>query len=102
MGTRENKIETYLNNEVKRIGGITRKWTCPGRRGVPDRIVMFKGTVWFVEVKTSDGELSISQIREQTVLIQNGVRVRTVYNKTEINKFISCLKNLDLLVYDPI
>jgi len=56
MGTRENKIETYLRDQIKSLGGDTRKWVSPGRDGVPDQIVILNNVVWFVEAKTSDGD----------------------------------------------
>ncbi len=39
MGVIENKVEKYLDDGVKQLGGITRKWGSPGVDGVPDRIV---------------------------------------------------------------
>ena len=51
MGVRENKVEKYLDAEVNRLGGITRKWVSPGRDGVPDRIIILNGHICFVEVK---------------------------------------------------
>lgn len=74
MGTRENKIETYLDDEVKRVfGGVTRKWVSPGQDGVPDRILFIPlSPAIFVEVKTTDGRLSGSQIREHERLRETG------------------------------
>lgn len=48
---RENKIEKYLVSQVNRIGGLCLKFVSPGNSGVPDRIVMFQGTIVFVELK---------------------------------------------------
>lgn len=47
----EKHIETYLTNQVKRVGGLCYKWVSPGNRGVPDRIVILHGSVYFVELK---------------------------------------------------
>lgn len=92
MGTRENKVEKYLDKEVQKIGGITRKWTSPGRDGVPDRIVIIHGEVWFVEVKTTDGVTSDPQKREQARLMKAGANVTTVHGATEVNDFIRTFK----------
>lgn len=89
MGVRENKVERYLDNAVTRIGGITRKWTSPGRDGVPDRIVIRDGKVVFVEVKTTDGKLSPAQEREHQRLREQGVRVVTVYGEHGVDVFIA-------------
>lgn len=49
---REDVIERHLVNEVKKAGGIAYKFTSPGRRGVPDRIVLLpNGKIIFVECK---------------------------------------------------
>jgi Holliday junction resolvase-like predicted endonuclease len=97
MGIRENKVEKYLDDEVNFLGGITRKWVSPGRDGVPDRIVILFGTVWFVEVKTTDGKtdeckLSEVQKREHTRLRAAGANVVTVYGKEGVDEFIRILK----------
>lgn len=94
MGVRENKIETYLNEEIEKIGGITRKWVCPGRNGVPDRIVIINEIVWFVETKTPDGILSPAQIREQNRLLKLSMHVSNLYSKKDIDYFIELLKIL--------
>jgi len=93
MGVRENKVETYLNAEIIKLGGISRKWVSPGRDGVPDRICIVRGAVWFVEVKTVDGHLSPEQDREQTRLIECGAFVRTVYGKEGVDDLIQEIKN---------
>jgi hypothetical protein len=88
MGIRENKIEQYLDKCVYVVGGLTRKWVSPGVDGVPDRIVILHGTVWFVEVKTSDGVLSECQKREHIRLKDAGANVTTVYGHAGVDEFI--------------
>ena len=88
MGVRENKVERYLDSEVRKLSGITRKWVSPGRDGVPDRIVIIKGIIIFVEVKTSDGDLSSVQEREQQRLADNGAEVFTIYGAFGVDKFM--------------
>lgn len=59
---RESKIEKHLQDRVEMAGGLCWKWTSPGRRGVPDRIVMWPGgAVSFVELKAEWGDLSALQ-----------------------------------------
>lgn len=88
MGVRENKVETYLNDRVTSLGGTSRKWVSPGRRGVPDRIVMLPWGIWLVEVKTIDGSLSPDQEREHQRLTDAGAKVRTVYGHPGVDKLI--------------
>ena len=92
MGKRENKVETYLNEQVELIGGITRKWVSPGRAGVTDRIVIVRGSVRFVEVKTRDGVLKPHQDREHNRLRKAGANVTTVYGHAGVDEFIEWIK----------
>ena len=89
MGVRENKVETYLNTQIVKLGGVTRKWVSPGRAGVPDRIVFVDAMIVFVEVKTVDGKLMTVQTREQELLRSHGAHVVTVYGESGVDAFIS-------------
>lgn len=88
MGARENKVEKYLDKEFTKRGGLTRKWVSPGRAGVPDRICILNGNVWFVEVKTVAGRLSIAQQREILRLSEAGAKVHTVYGEEGVDKLM--------------
>jgi len=101
MGIRENKIEKYLDEEVKRIfNGITRKWISPGHDGVHDRILFISNLpAIFVEVKTKNGKLSTIQKREHEQLMNtNPICIfAVVYGKNDVDilieNIISMLKN---------
>lgn len=92
MGTRENKVETYLDEQITEIGGLTRKWVSPGRDGVPDRIIIVNGVILFVEIKTTDGTLSPAQMREHNKLTKAGAIVRTVYGHSHVDTLVDWLK----------
>ena len=92
MGIRENNVEKYLDEQVKKLGGITRKWVSPGCDGVPDRIVITDGIVEFVEVKTVDGKLSVRQTREIEELTSNGAKCHIVYGLRGVDNYINKLK----------
>lgn len=92
MGAREAQVEKYLDTEVKKLGGITRKWVSPGRIGVPDRIVIIEGRVYFVEVKTVTGELSVYQERERQRLADAGARCFVVYGTDGVDDFIRTIE----------
>lgn len=52
----EIDIERKLIKLVEKHGGRCLKWTCPGWRGVPDRLILFPGgRVLFVELKRPTG-----------------------------------------------
>ena len=92
MGARENKVEKYLDKEVTKLGGLTRKWVSPGRDGVPDRIVILDGVIRLVEVKTDDGKLTPVQEREHARLRKAGARVHTVYGQSSVDMFLGVFK----------
>jgi hypothetical protein len=88
MGVRENKVERYLKSKVESLGGIARKWVSPGHDGVPDQIVILNGVITFVEVKTTDGKLSVGQTREHNRLLNVGAKVTTVYGVAGVDQLI--------------
>lgn len=88
MGVRENDVENYLHEQVEKLGGTTRKWTSPGRSGVPDRIVIIGGDVLFIEVKTESGKLSGAQMREMSRLQEHKAMVGVVYGHKGVDRFI--------------
>ena len=95
MGVRENKVEKYLKDEVKRIGGTSRKWKSPGLDGVPDQIVRLhrwiKGMVHVVEVKTTDGVTSPAQKREQKREHDDGMLVYQVFGHAGVDAYIKMI-----------
>ena len=93
MGVRENKVERYLDSEIMKLGGITRKWVSPGVQGVPDRIVIINGQVYFVEVKTVDGHLSSWQEREIKRLVKHGVKALAVYGQDGVDEFVGMVRD---------
>jgi hypothetical protein len=92
LGIREAKVEKYLDQCVRGLCGLTRKWVSPGVDGVPDRIVIIPGAgVWFVEVKVSDGRLSDCQKREHIRLKDAGANVVTVFGHDGVDEFVARL-----------
>lgn len=90
---REVQIENYLVREIKKLGGLCWKFTSPGQKGVPDRIILLpKGKVIFVELKTETGRLSVLQQRTITVLENLGHRTYVLKSKEEVKQFIEELR----------
>lgn len=92
----ENDIEKYLVRQVKKIGGLCYKWVSPGIRGVPDRIVIFQGCTFFVELKRPRESLRKNQRKIKSYINQQGVDVYAIDTKTEVDQFIQELKAGDL------
>lgn len=74
----EREIEQYLVREVAKLGGMAEKFTSPGRRAVPDRMVTLpNGRLFFVELKSPGKKPTKAQLLDherrralgQTVLV---------------------------------
>ncbi|CQH34787.1 TPA: VRR-NUC domain-containing protein [Yersinia enterocolitica] len=79
---REDSIEDHLVKEVKKAGGIAYKFISPGRRSVPDRLVLLPGgKVIFVECKAPGEKPTAAQLREHEKLRALGFTVRVLDSK---------------------
>lgn len=86
---RESTIEKYFRVAVERIGGLAPKWTSPGNRGVPDRIVILPGgRVVFVELKAPGRQLQPLQRRWAKTLRSLGHQVYKIESVDDIDRFI--------------
>lgn len=92
----ERDIEKYLVKKIKSIGGLSYKWTSPSVRGVPDRIVIYKSKVLFVELKAPNRKNNLSALQEFQInkLKENGAKVLVVASKEEVDSLVG-----DLLAY---
>jgi hypothetical protein len=88
---RESEIEAYFVRRVKEAGGLQRKFVSPGHRGVPDRIVVYFGDVYFVELKAPGKTLRSDQVREHAKLTSAGAQVGALCTKEEVDGFIDYL-----------
>lgn len=82
---RESLIESYLVDQVKRRNGICWKWVSPSRNGVPDRIVIIDGRVFFVEVKATGKIPTSQQLHVHGLMAAAGAEVFTVDSKEAID-----------------
>ncbi|EAA3705462.1 VRR-NUC domain-containing protein [Salmonella enterica subsp. enterica serovar Newport] len=79
---RESLIEKHLVTEVKRAGGVAYKFVSPGRRSVPDRIVLLPGgRIFFVECKAPGKAPRADQQREHERLRALGFTVVVLDSK---------------------
>lgn len=78
--TLEGDVERALVKRVeKELGGMCEKFTSPGRRSVPDRIItMPNGHIVFVELKAPGKKPSPLQERDHERRRQMGCDVRVI------------------------
>ena len=95
MGSKENRVEQWLIDGVKALGGRTFKFVSPGLAGVPDRIVILPGgNVHFVEVKALGGKPSELQLRRLTQLRKLGVKALILTGTAEVDDYLYSIKGL--------
>ncbi|EOY5717005.1 VRR-NUC domain-containing protein [Enterobacter hormaechei] len=79
---RESIVEKHLIAEVKKVGGVAYKFVSPGRRSVPDRIVLLPGGhLIFVECKAPGIPPRADQLREHERLRALGFTVVVLDSK---------------------
>lgn len=85
----EREIEAKLRDRVIASGGMCLKWTCPGWKGVPDRIILLPGgRVIFVETKRPEGgKLSKMQKYWARKLVDLGFRYWQIWNLEDLDAF---------------
>lgn len=83
---RESKVERHLVREVERVGGKAYKWASPGRRGVPDRLVLLPGCRPFaVELKAPGKRPTLLQAKVHAELRALGLPVLIVDRVEAVN-----------------
>lgn len=88
----ERDGETMLRRGVKRLGGLCLKFTSPGTSGVPDRIIILAGMVYFVELKAPKKDPTPIQELMHKHFRDRGVPVYVLRGKAEVAKFLQFLE----------
>jgi hypothetical protein len=87
---RESTLERRLVREIEKIGGLAPKWTSPGNRGVPDRIVILpNGLTVYIEMKAPGKPLAPLQERWKRKLQRLGHRHYKIDSNEDIDRFIN-------------
>lgn len=91
MARREKQVEKRLCDRAREHGGIAYKFTSPGRRSVPDRLMLvpcwnWLGTTNFVEAKAPGQKPTRSQLREHQRIRDRGGVVDVVDDYEPIDK----------------
>ncbi|MCM1516203.1 MAG: VRR-NUC domain-containing protein [Paraprevotella sp.] len=89
----ESSVERYLDVQVRKRGGITRKLVYQGRRGAPDRMVLLEGRLFFVELKRPGEKPRPDQIAEMKVLEKFGQDTRVIDSREQVDAFLNGIEN---------
>lgn len=85
---KEADIEREVCKYAESCGFMVRKFTSPGIVGVPDRIFIGFGLVFFIEFKALGGKLSAMQEREMNRIREHGVKCFVVYDVDDGKRII--------------
>lgn len=86
----ERDIEKALVKRVKELGGKCEKFTSPGRRSVPDRLVTLPGNIIiFVELKAQGKTPTAKQLKDHKERAALGCDVRVIDSMEAVNAFPS-------------
>ena len=86
----EKAAEIALSSRVTAAGGLCPK-LAPTEAGIPDRLVVYGGGVWLVELKRKSGELRQVQRAWHAKAKRNGVRVVVLYGADEVNQWLDSI-----------
>lgn len=86
---RERDVEKYLRMRVLKHGGLYYKFVSPGNDGVPDRMVVLGGRVFFVELKREGEKPRPIQEWQIERMRQAGLDVRVISGKAEAREFLN-------------
>lgn len=87
----ESRVEKHLVDRVKARGGLCLKFTSPSLAGVPDRIVIIDGQVYFVELKAPKEKARKLQRAVFDRFLACGVPVYLLDSIPDVNRFVDGL-----------
>ena len=86
----EREIEAAFVAHVRKLGGMAEKFTSPGRRAVPDRLVTLPdGRIIFVELKREGQKPTAAQYRDHAKRKMLGCDVRVIDSMEGVRAFPS-------------
>ena len=84
----ESDVELFFTKKLKSKGAICWKMVSPGTSGVPDRIVIYHGSVYFVELKDTGRHPRKLQRYVHAKLNDQGFPVYVIDTKEGADMFI--------------
>ncbi len=93
MGKPEGIIEDYLIKQAENNNCLCYKFTSPGKRGVPDRIIIGHSYTVFIECKSPTGTTRTQQDFRIKEMRDHGALVYVLNTKSSIDDFFEKLIN---------
>lgn len=91
MGKPEGKIEQYLKSQAEKKGFFCVKFTSPGTRGVPDRLLIGHGHTVFIELKKQGEHTRLSQDCVIENIRKYGGEVYVIDSKSSVDNVLRYL-----------
>ena len=91
----EKDIEQYLLKRCRERGWYAPKFTSPGRRSVPDRMIVMPGRIAFVELKAPGKKATPKQLWEHDRLDKYGYPVAILDTKEGVDKYLEEQANIN-------
>ncbi|MBF4806038.1 MAG: VRR-NUC domain-containing protein [Pseudoleptotrichia goodfellowii] len=85
----EIEIEKYLVKKIKGLGGKAYKFISPGNSGVPDRLVLLPGKIFFVELKALGKEPRPLQVMQINKIKKLGQVVYVIDSKQKVDDLLN-------------
>jgi hypothetical protein len=92
---RESTVEKYFVKECKRLRIYQRKWSSPGQRGVPDRILLYNHHWRVMELKAPGKKPTPLQQREHVIIRKHGGVVWVADCAMQVDYFLEKLLSAD-------
>lgn len=89
----EKQVEGRLVLKVKKLGGVAYKWTSPSNPGVPDRLVLYQGNVWLVELKAPGQKPRKRQLVEFERLYRLGFDVIVIDSYEGVDRLVEDMRS---------
>lgn len=87
--TPEGRLVAYIKQQVKSLGGLTRKCEWSNHAGAPDIFVMLAGKHFWVELKKEREHPRPIQLREHKLMRNAGCEVYVLDSKEKINELLN-------------
>ena len=84
----EKRLEKRCTDVAKANGWWSRKFSSPANRGVPDRIFLKDGVVWFIEFKAPGKQPTPLQVHEMRLIREHDGNVFCIDNVDDFKKLL--------------